>query len=427
MFVSWAAAAAAGMESYGSVEWSSGLPVGLEEMCREDCGFPETLCSARDANGFMSAIMNASMAKVMNVAELHMAFAWSTVVWKSSDVVPVVFESFQRQRNFRSASAVHGTIWGAMRRRVDDWSGWETSDSDKIVSYVVDDLLNIRSNLTQSMPFVSVETVLHAIGHGALYVAESRRSPISNKTDTARLLCAQHLLSTDTKTARIAESICAALPSRELAYMCSSGLYHAVRFPKFDKKIVSDFGRASVLNLCEDVDFKELCLMFAFDDVVRRAEALRPGRQVAEFCPKDRWGPDLRSCYFGAAAVFACVYKYLWDIPPNFDRCRPETTTFDVETSAITAACVLGHMHKALITASDSTHPKDRLAHICQTSCATLLDDDNPNMKSAYGACISNFLCTPSNQTATYDSMVNVSLLEGSFLSSSTFTANSAF
>ena len=343
----------------------------------------------------------------------HRAGAFAGTVWEPEVVLPAAYGNFVKKRGGR-ASPLHGSIWGAMRQRVsrsrEEWNGTQ------LMEYVVDDVLHIRANLTQKPPLLFVQTVVHGIGHGSLFSAQALSTRENETIEEAQgLVCKKSTFkNTTAETARKAESVCAALPLRPLAWLCSSGIYHTTEFPKVKD---DDDGFSSVLDLCDHVDFKATCIMHAVRGVVKKAEETRPGARASTFCPPERWGPHLRHCYWGVGSAITELPALLsiskYRVPRSFDRCRPDSTTFDPNTAALTASCVAGFLYKGLVTSSDTFIPADELANACREACETLRADDNPNMRAAFPVCADSFICTTHTNETNYDAFFNAHLIDG--------------
>ena len=409
-------------ESMGRLSLGEAVPASKAALCRDECHISERFCSAQNADTWLDTV-----APVHG----HLA-AWAATVWDPRELLPRILERWGAA-DFRSPTVVHGSLWRTMWDFVEPTKFFDPND---LYTFIFDDVLK-GFNLTEPPRYL--QTVIHGFGHGALFAAHKASSSWSN---TSLLSCQQGPFTTSKDIAHIAESICAEMP-RPLAYLCAGGIFHSIKFPPVEGLTnftsIHQYGGSPIFDLCETMDYKAFCIyqrwVLALDDadVQNRVVALAsskstnnatddvpPGPGIIEsFCPHQRWGQDLAQCYYGVAGGLA--KSRLWtkrgfcEVPLHFEICRPSSPVYDDATALLVQSCVQGLLYRSLVVSSDKFYlcHQDDLATACQNACEILRHDHDPNMRSAYDSCRSNYVCLHSgNNTAPTDSFINVPLLE---------------
>ena len=427
-----------------NLEVNASVPDQAMVVCREACKMPR--CKYETADEWIGVVPYLR-------GNRHLMAAWAATVWKPEDLIPLILERWERSlvvpQKVGPPRIFPGLLQGAMSRAMLDFVHENGFDPEMIFDFIFHKVLG--NLLGKTPPPRITPTVLYAIGYATTFVAQKFNTTTTQRPTGWSLSCLPGLpFDIDLATARLAESICAEMPSRPYAYLCARGLYHSVKIPctddddeivpSNDVKVLADFGTLDFFKLCEDVTYKAECLiariLLALDDLGIQKQlnkisqifygdmAPQPGI-VDSFCPVDRWGSNTTSCYYAIGAAFA--RHNLWTdvptktdncaMPRNFDLCEPELSDYDKVSSLHTAACVEGILHYPASSDRMLEHcTPDFLATTCQKACATLESHPNANMRSAFSICTSNYLCKSSTDDIyDMDAYFNATLIMDNF------------
>ena len=371
-------------------------PVEATEIC-EICGF--TTCSGT-AYEWLDAV---AFLKLRSPAR-HLLAAWAGTVWDPESLLREIFERWRGPLKVSAPALLHGVLWRA------SWDHTSSDDPREIFQY----LLDLVGGLLEES---HLQTLVHGVGHGALYGAHKAKG-----TPTV-VSCQQGPWEPSLEIVLLAEQVCRQFPTPTLGYLCAGGLYHSVKTVESDDDVVP---WTPLLDLCMSVTFKGTCIASRVKNALEDEHFRSAVRRLTEnstsplsvLCPEDRWGKDRSTCYYGYAVALTkhsfVRVEPTCDVPLDFELCRSET-----DSPLLTAACVQGALHPSVITSSDRPDkcPQDRVAADCYAACATLRDDSNVAMRSAFPVCRAHAVCQPSSAPRPSTSaLLNVSIVAPALL-----------
>ena len=405
--------------------------------CLEVCHGPEEVCRGSSVDDIL---------RVKTSMNYHPIGAWLATMYDPRSLMSILRTS-ERVNPFERSATIHGSAWQWTYHHIKSLDLKTIDDARKLAPEIIANAMEMCEAPTYALEWACA----HGIGHASVVAAAA----ILNPGAPDHISCTgPPTVAHSGEALQIAESICAAMPHRDLGYACADGLYmswaatecppdrHAPDMPQITDdpedhiRLITDvFAVDPMVLACANASFVPACI---FGAVVTLIETFYTPRSfhgfdpdgarsicadpfpvhgiVNRICQAPVWFHTeslLRSCLYGAAWAISDPHwcfsggRQMYDIrhdnhitglniPAWCANITDVKTNNDDDYAARVAACVLAPLYHVTAKAFEietATNPdlhRPDLVTSCQTFCADLATADDPVIRAVAPICATN-------------------------------------